>query len=36
MDYPSDQDFNAVKDNLISDIVDMLVEDIFNRAVVNW
>jgi hypothetical protein len=36
MDYPSDQDLNAVKDNLIRDIVDMLVDDIFNRAVVNW
>lgn len=36
LEYPSDQDLNAVKENLIRDIVDMLVEDIFNRAVVNW
>lgn len=35
-EYPSSQDFNAVKQTLISNIVDMLVEDIFNRAVVNW
>ncbi len=35
-DYPSDADFNAVKDNLVRDIVDMLVDDIFNRSVVNW
>jgi hypothetical protein len=36
MDYPSEQDLNAVKDRLITDIVDMLVDDIFNKSVVNW
>jgi hypothetical protein len=36
MDYPSEEDFSLAKDNLISEIVDMLVDDIFNRAVVNW
>jgi hypothetical protein len=36
LDYPSDQDFNAVKGTLIPGVVEMLVEDIFNKAVVNW
>jgi hypothetical protein len=35
-DYPSDQDLSAVKDQLISQINDALVDDIFNKAVVNW
>lgn len=35
-DYPSDQDLSAVKDQLIGLINEALVEDIFNRAVVNW
>ncbi len=35
-EYGSDQDLSEVKDELIRLIVDMLVEDIFNRAVVNW
>ncbi|MDP2235037.1 MAG: LptE family protein [Bacteroidales bacterium] len=36
MDYPSEQDLNAVKDALITQITDMLIDNIFNRAVVNW
>jgi len=36
MDYPSEQDLNVVKDRLISEITKMLVDNIFNRAVVNW
>jgi hypothetical protein len=35
-DYPSSQDLSAVKDQLISQIDDALVDDIFNKAVVNW
>ena len=35
-DYPSNQDINQVKDGLIPLINDALVDDIFNRAVVNW
>lgn len=35
-DYPSDQDLSAVKDDLISQIDEALVDDIFNKAVVNW
>lgn len=35
-DYPSDTDLSTVKDDLISEITDMLTTDIFNKAVVNW
>jgi hypothetical protein len=35
-DYPSDQDLSTVKDQLISTINENLVDDIFNKAVVNW
>jgi hypothetical protein len=35
-DYPSDQDLSVVKDQLISQINEALVDDIFNKAVVNW
>jgi hypothetical protein len=35
-DYSSDQDLSAVKDQLISTINEYLVDDIFNKAVVNW
>lgn len=36
LDYPSEQDLNTVKDNLIAQIVENLVEDAFNKSVVNW
>jgi hypothetical protein len=35
-DYPSDQDLSSVKDQLISQINEALVDEIFNKAVVNW
>ena len=35
-DYPSNQDINQVKDALIPTINEALVDDIFNKAVVNW
>ena len=35
-DYPSNQDLNAIQDDLMSTICDKLCEDIFNKAVVNW
>lgn len=35
-DYPSDQDLNAVQESLTGTIVEALVEDIFNKALVNW
>lgn len=35
-DYPSTQNLNDVKDGLIDTIIEMLVQDIFDKAVVNW
>lgn len=35
-DYPSNQDLNAVQGGLTPVIIDALVEDIFNKALVNW
>ena len=35
-DYPSSQDLNSVQDAQIEIINEMLVDDIFNKAVVNW
>jgi hypothetical protein len=35
-DYPSSQDLSVVKDQLLSEIDEALVDDIFNKAVVNW
>ena len=35
-DYPSNQDLNSVQASLTATIVDQLVEDIFNKALVNW
>lgn len=35
-DYPSSQDFETVKTDLIDEIQVLLIEDIFNRAFTNW
>lgn len=35
-DYSSSFNLNAVQDGLIRDITEQLVQDIFNKAVVNW
>lgn len=35
-DYPSSQDLNAVQESLLSSIISALVDDIFNKALVNW
>ena len=35
-DYDSSKDLSQVEDQLSKDIVDQLVEDIFNKAFVNW
>ena len=35
-DYPSSQNLSAVEEGLIRDINEALVDDIFNKAVVNW
>jgi hypothetical protein len=36
MDYSSSLNLVSVQDVLIKDITDQLVQDIFNKAVVNW
>lgn len=35
-DYPSEQDLNSVQESLTPVIIEALVEDIFNKALVNW
>lgn len=35
-DYDSNKDLSAIQDQLIKDINDQIVDDIFNKAVVNW
>lgn len=36
MDYDSNQDLSSIEDELISGISEILIQDIFNRAVNNW
>jgi hypothetical protein len=36
VDYPSTQNLNDVQEGLIDEISEMLIQDIFNEAVVNW
>ena len=35
-DYSSNTDFETVKEDLTKEILKLLIEDIFNRAFVNW
>ena len=35
-DYPSSNDLNNVQDDLITLIDEQLIQDVFNKAVVNW
>ncbi|MFW5705468.1 MAG: LptE family protein [Bacteroidota bacterium] len=35
-DYPSTQDLSSVQETLVGQINEYLVEDIFNKTVVNW
>ena len=35
-DYPSSESLDAVEDQLISDIVEKITDDIFNKSVSNW
>lgn len=36
IDYPSDQELNSVQESLTATIIEALVEDVFNKAFVNW
>lgn len=35
-DYPSDQELNSVQETLSATIIEALVEEVFNKALVNW
>jgi hypothetical protein len=35
-DYSIDEDYNSVEERLIGEILDKIVEDIYNKALVNW
>ena len=35
-DYPSSQELTSVQESLTATIIEQLVEDIFNKALVNW
>ena len=35
-DFSTNENFTAVEEDLIKEITDQLVEDIFNKALVNW
>jgi len=35
-DYPSSTDLNTAQETLVKTINEYLIEDIFNKAVVNW
>jgi hypothetical protein len=36
LDYPSSKDLSSVQEDLIAQIDDQLIQDVFNKAVVNW
>lgn len=36
VEYPSDQELSSVQESLTATIVEALVEDVFNKALVNW
>jgi hypothetical protein len=36
VDFPADQNFGAVEIDLINRVTEMMVTDIFNKAVINW
>lgn len=35
-DYSTDVDFNSVEESLIDEILEKIIDDIYNKAVVNW
>lgn len=35
-DYPSNLDLSQVEDELSEEIIEMIIEDVFNQAFVNW
>lgn len=35
-DYSTDVDFNSVEESLMDEILDKIIDDIYNKAIVNW
>ena len=35
-DYGIDEDFNSIEESLINEILDKIIDDIYNKAIVNW
>ncbi|MGL5682191.1 MAG: LptE family protein [Marinifilaceae bacterium] len=35
-DYSTDADFNSIEEGLIDKILDKIIDDIYNKALVNW
>lgn len=35
-DYGIDDDFNSIEESLINEILDKIIDDIYNKAIVNW
>lgn len=35
-DYSTDADFDAIEEQLINEILDKIIDDIYNKALVNW
>ncbi len=35
-DYPASANFDAIEESLITEILDKIIEDIYNKALVNW
>ena len=35
-DYGIDEDFNSIEESLINEILDNIIDDIYNKAIVNW
>lgn len=35
-DYSIDADFNSIEESLITEILDKIIDDIYNKALVNW
>lgn len=35
-DYGIDEDFNSIEESLINEILDKIIDDTYNKAIVNW
>ena len=35
-DFPANEDLSIIEENLMNEITDELIEDVFNKAIINW